>query len=173
MNGFDWIIIAVIILSGGISVMRGFVKEAISLATWVLAAWIALAFAPELSLLLPTSWDSQTFRWIVAAVALFMTTLLVGGLANFLLSTLVERTGLSGTDRALGVVFGILRGVAIVSVVVLLAGQTSFREESWWRQSRLKGYFGPIAEWMQGHYPTVIADSFLSLGPTDDKTEWG
>ena len=167
MTGFDWIVLVVIAVSGGISVIRGFVKEAISLATWVLAVWVALMFAPKLALLMPESWESPTLRWMVSAVALFMTTLLVGGLANFLVSTMVEKTGLSGTDRSLGVVFGILRGVAIVAVVVLLVSGTSLARESWWTESRLRPLFEPVAQWMRAHYPADIAESMLS--PQDDQ----
>lgn len=162
MTGFDWIILVVIAVSGGISVIRGFVKEAISLATWILAVWVALMFAPKLALLMPETWESPTLRWMVSAVALFMSTLLVGGLANFLLSTMVEKTGLSGTDRALGVVFGILRGVAIVAVVVLIFSETALSQEAWWTESRLRPIFEPIAQWMKAHYPADMAESMLS-----------
>lgn len=162
MTGLDWIIIVVIAVSGGISVIRGFVKEAISLATWILAVWVALMFAPKLSLLLPVSWESPMLRWVVSAIGLFMATLLVGGLANFLVSTMVEKTGLSGTDRALGVVFGILRGIAIVAVLVLLAGETALAQEPWWSGSRLLPLFEPLAEWMRTHYPADLAESMLS-----------
>lgn len=162
MTGFDWLIVVVVVASGAISVVRGFVKEAISLATWIVAVWVALVFAPKLALLLPVSWESPTLRWGVSAVGLFMSTLLVGGLANFLVSTMVEKTGLSGTDRALGVVFGILRGVAIVAVVVLIFSETSLAQEAWWTESRLRPAFEPIAEWLKAHYPADMAESMLS-----------
>lgn len=162
MTGLDWIILTVIVVSGGISVIRGFVKEAISLATWILAVWVALMFAPKLALLLPESWESPTVRWVASAIGLFMTTLLVGGLANFLLSTMVEKTGLSGTDRALGIVFGVLRGVAIVAVLVLIFSGSSLAQEDWWVESRLRPFFEPIASWMRTHYPADMAESMLS-----------
>lgn len=162
MTLLDWGIVAVVLVSGAISVIRGFVKEAISLATWVLAFWVALMFAPKLAILMPDALESPTLRWVAAAVALFMTTLLVGGLANFLVSTLVEKTGLSGTDRALGVVFGVLRGVVIVALLVLVAGDTTLREEDWWRESRLRPAFDTVATWMRTHYPDDMAESLLA-----------
>lgn len=162
MTILDWIIVGILVISGGISIIRGFVKEAISLATWVLAFWVALAFAAKLALLMPESLESPTLRWAAAAVALFMATLLVGGLANFLISTLVEKTGLSGTDRALGVVFGALRGVAIVALLVLVTGDTALREENWWVESRLRPSFDAVAAWMRAHYPADMAESLLS-----------
>ena len=162
MNGLDWIIVAVILVSGAISIIRGFVKESISLATWILAFWVALVFADKLALLLPASLESPTLRWVAAAVALFMVTLLVGGLANFLVSTLVEKTGLSGTDRALGVVFGIMRGVVIVALLLAVGGETMLRGEGWWSGSRLRPYFAPVAEWMKAHYPAEMAEAALA-----------
>ena len=162
MNGLDWIIVAIVLVSGAISIVRGFVKESISLATWVLAFWVALVFAGKLALLMPDALQSPTLRWVAAAVVLFMATLLVGGLTNFLVSTLVEKTGLSGTDRALGVVFGVLRGVVIVAVLLLVGGETVMRGEGWWSGSRLRPYFDPVAEWMRTHYPADMAEEALS-----------
>ena len=162
MNGLDWAIVAVIGVSGLISIVRGFVKEAISLATWILAFWIALVFGPKLAVLMPAALESPTLRWLAAVIALFMATLLVGGLANFLVSTLVEKTGLSGTDRALGIVFGLLRGVLIVALAVLLIGETSMQREQWWQESGLRPHFSPMAAWMKEHYPAGVAESLLS-----------
>lgn len=162
LSVLDLVIVAVVLVSGAISLIRGFVKEAISLASWVLAFWVALVFAAKLALLWPESLEGPTLRWIAAAVTLFMTTLLVGGLANFLVSALVERTGLSGTDRTLGVVFGVLRGVVIVALLVLVGSETTLREEAWWEGSRLRAYFAPIAAWMRTHYPAEMAESWLA-----------
>jgi membrane protein required for colicin V production len=162
LNGLDWIILAIVVVSGLISIVRGFVKEAISLASWVLAFWVALAFAAKLAILMPDALESPTVRWVAAAVCLFMVTLIVGGLANFLISTLVEKTGLSGTDRALGVAFGVMRGIAIVAILVLVIGDTAMREANWWRDSTLRPYLDPVAAWMRAHYPADMAESLLS-----------
>lgn len=162
MNTLDWIIIAIVAVSGLISVWRGFVKEAISLATWIAAFAIALLLAPNLATILPAAIESPMARWGIAAVALFMTTLLVGGLLNFLVSSLVERTGLTGTDRSLGIVFGILRGVVIVALGVLIVGDTALRDEPWWQGSSLAVHFEPFAEWLRQAYPADLADSLMS-----------
>jgi len=162
VNVLDWVIVAVIVVSGVISVARGFVKEAISLASWLTAFWVALVFAPKLALIMPASLQSPTLRWGAAALSLFMATLLVGGLTNFLVSTLVEKTGLTGTDRALGVVFGILRGIVIVALIVLVGSATSLRQETWWNRSSLRPLFDPVAAWMQAHYPADATESWLA-----------
>ncbi|MDX1609750.1 MAG: CvpA family protein [Halofilum sp. (in: g-proteobacteria)] len=164
MTILDWAIVVVMLVSGLISIWRGFVKEAISLATWILAFWIALAFGPKLAVLMPAALESPTLRWLASVIALFMATLLVGGLANFLVSTLVEKTGLTGTDRALGTVFGILRGAVLVALAVLLMGETAIQREGWWQDSSLRPYFSPAAEWMKQNYPAEMAESLLAPG---------
>ncbi len=161
MNILDWIIIAVIAVSGLISVWRGFVKEAISLATWIAAFLVALFFAPNLAVLLPEAIESPLMRWGIAAVGLFMATLLVGGLFNFLVSRLVEKTGLTGTDRSLGIVFGVLRGLVIVAIGVLVVGDTAIEQEPWWADSTLAPYFEPLAEWIRQAYPAELAESLF------------
>lgn len=165
MSVLDWAIVAVILVSGLISVWRGFVREAISLGTWVAAFLVALIFADKLAALLPAAVESPLARWGLAAIGLFMATLLVGGLVNFLVSSLVERTGLTGTDRSLGVVFGILRGVLIVGLGVLIIGDTALQSEPWWQSSRLAPHFEPFADWIRQAYPAGLADDLLGQTP--------
>ena len=87
-------------------------------------------------------------------------TLTVGGLVNYLIIQLVERTGMSGTDRLIGMVFGVARGVLLVAVLVLLAGLTPMPGESWWVESSLAPYFTELALWLRDLLPPEMADSF-------------
>ncbi|MDX1824811.1 MAG: CvpA family protein, partial [Thiohalomonadales bacterium] len=137
MIGVDYAILGILLISSFISLIRGFVKEALSLAGWVMAFWISLSFAVPLSKLLASSMDDPTLRLIIAFGVLFVLTLIVSAVINFFASRLVQRTGLTGTDRFLGVIFGFLRGALLVSVLVLLAGLTSLPKESWWDDSFL------------------------------------
>ena len=116
MGWFDIAILLVILLSGLISLVRGFVKESISLATWLAAGFIALSYHQILSEILLPYQESPTFSLAAAFAALFVATLIVGAIINFMVSQLVSKTGLSGTDKTLGVVFGIARGVLIIAL---------------------------------------------------------
>jgi len=116
-------------------------------------------FIPLADLLEPFVNSLTTRKWISGAI-LFIATLIVGAVVNFIVGQLVSRTGLSGTDKTLGVVFGAARGVLIVSMVVLLASLTPMPSAEWWQDSALIGYFQPLAEWIKGLIPQDLGAEF-------------
>ena len=156
----DVLIIAIIALSAVISLIRGFVQEALSLATWIAAFALAWFFFRPLSVQLEPWIDVPSIRLGVAYGTILLVVLIVGALVNYLMKTLVETTGLSGTDRLIGIFFGVARGVVVVSILVLLAGLTPFPQDSWWNDSQLLPYFEQIALWMKHYLPDDIAANF-------------
>ena len=157
MTVVDYGIIAVIVLSALISLIRGFVREALSLAGWILAIWVALGFTRDLSMLLADYISAPSARLAIAFLVLFFVTLLLAGLVNFLAGQLVDKTGLSGTDRTLGVVFGSARGAVIVAILVLFAGFTAVPQDAWWSRSALLPHFQDLALWIRSFLPPDIA----------------
>ena len=153
-------IIAIILISVLISLMRGFVKEALSLTGWVLAFWVSLTFAGGFSRFFKTSIEDPTFRLLTAFLVLFVVTLILSTVANFFASQLVQRTGLSGTDRFIGVIFGLLRGMVIVAVLVLMASLTTIPQASWWQDSSLLDQFQTLAVWLKSFLPNDVARHF-------------
>lgn len=141
-----------------ISIVRGFVKEVFSLVSWILAFWVALLFYPHLATLLIDYVETPSIRSFAAFTALFVVTLILGALVNHLISQLVKKTGLSGTDRMLGIIFGLLRGVAIITLLILAAGATPMPEDDWWQNSLLLEYFETLAVWLQTFLPSDIAE---------------
>jgi len=160
MLGVDFAILGILVISTFISLLRGFVREAMSLAGWILAFWVSLTFATGLADLLTSSFEDPTFRLIAAFVGLFILSLIVSSIVNFFAVKLVHRTGLTKMDRFLGVLFGFMRGLLIVTILVLLAGLTTLPREPWWHESFLLFRFQAIAEWIQALLPAGIAGSF-------------
>jgi membrane protein required for colicin V production len=147
MNWADWLIIAIIVISSLISLKRGFIKEALSLVTWVAAFIVARLFTDNLSVLLADYIDTPSARIVAAFALLFIMTLFAGALLNKMVCALVIATGLSGTDRALGMIFGIARGGVLIVVMVTLLGMSPVIQDHWWRESTLIPHFLLMEEW--------------------------
>ncbi|MGD2055309.1 MAG: CvpA family protein [Gammaproteobacteria bacterium] len=159
MAWIDIAIVALIVLSAVLSLFRGFVKEALALASWLMALWIAMIFYEQLANVLAQWITEPSIQKVVAFCILFISVLLVGAMVNFLASGLVTKTGLAGTDRLLGVVFGVARGAFIVAILVLFAGLTPMPQDAWWHDSRLLGYFQEFALWMRDYLPKDMAEN--------------
>ncbi|MDH5425174.1 MAG: CvpA family protein [Gammaproteobacteria bacterium] len=159
MTGIDYAFIAVIIISTLFSLLRGFVKEAISLGSWIVAMWVSTTFASNLSNFMPESIENPAFKMGLAFIALFVATLILGVMVNILFNQIINKTGLSGVDRALGTIFGLARGVLIVTVFVMLASLTSVQDQSFWKDSELVVRFQALASWLQVYLPDNISNN--------------
>lgn len=143
----DYIIVGIIVFSIIVSLLRGFVREVMSLASWIVAFLIASNFYMYLAGLL-TSIESLYIRNGTAIAILFVLSLIVGAIVNYVIGQLVDRTGLSGTDRVLGACFGFLRGVLIVAAILFFLDTfTGSNQTDWWKESKLIPHFGFIIEW--------------------------
>lgn len=160
MLWIDILIIAIIALSAVISLIRGFVQEALSLATWIAAFTLAWLFFRSLSMELSPWIDVPSIRLGVAFVLILIGVLILGAIANHFMKILVTTTGLSGTDRMIGIFFGMARGAVMVAILVLLAGLTPFPNDPWWHESRLIPYFQEMALWLKRFLPNDIATNF-------------
>jgi len=160
MSWLDLLILGVIALSALISLIRGFVKESVSLLSWIAAGIVAFRYFSPMAALLEPYLADPTIRSMAAFAILFISTLVIGAIINFIMSQLVSKTGLSGTDKALGVVFGGARGVLIVTMIVLLASLTPMPEAQWWQDSAMVGFFQELAVWVKGIIPADTVDSF-------------
>jgi membrane protein required for colicin V production len=163
VNWIDFVFIALILISGLISLYRGFVREVFSVVTWVVAIWVGIRFAGTVAVYLPAALSDETLRLGVAFAVLFILVLIAGGVIGIVMTRLVRGTGLTGTDRALGIVFGLLRGVLIVALLVFLASLTLAPEETWWQESRLVPEFERIVGWLLDQLPETLRERLRDL----------
>ncbi len=156
----DYAIIAILVVSAGISLLRGFLREAISLLGWVLAFWLALTFADDVSKLFASYISQPSMRQGLAFFAIVVGTLVITAIVMYLVRLIVDKTEITGTDRALGIVFGIARGIVIVAILVLFAGLTALPKDPWWRESMFLPHFQVLAVEMRALLPPEFAGLF-------------
>lgn len=160
MSLVDSVILGILLISTAISFLRGFMREVLSLVAWIAAVWIAVVFTPQMSVLLSGQIANESIRLLAAFVALFIATLIVGSLINYFIGQLVKKTGFSGTDRMIGLIFGLARGGVIVAVLVMMVSLTQVPEEPWWKESILVQHFHPLVAWLGSNFPAEIYPQF-------------
>lgn len=147
-NAFDWIVVVVIMLSALLSLWRGFVREAISLAGWVVAFVVANLFAVMLAEQIGELIANRTGRYIVAWSLLFVCVLVVSSLSAKLFASLVKATGLGVLDRLLGSIFGVLRGALIIMALVFVVREIVPKsEQSLLEESQLMPHIDVLLAW--------------------------
>jgi membrane protein required for colicin V production len=149
----DWSLSGIIALSTVISLIRGFTREVLSLITWILAIWVAIKFTVPAAEFLKEDITSPELRLIAAFAGLFIATLIAGSLVNYIISRLVTTTGLSGTDRLLGSIFGIARGLIVGVLLIVAAGFTPIVNQPAWKETKLIATFQPLTEWLLSFVP--------------------
>jgi len=146
MIWIDWVLLGLLAVSTIIGLWRGLVREVMSILIWVVAIWAALKYS-EVAAAYLSGWITvPSMQALVGFAGVLLVTLAVGGLLVWLIGKMVDSTGLSGTDRTFGMLFGIARGVIIVAVAVLVARFTAIPEDPWWQESTLLPHFERIAD---------------------------
>lgn len=157
MTGFDYVVLAIIGISVLLSIMRGFVREVLALISWVAAFMAAKLYAAELMPMLPEAIPNEALKMLAAFLILFLATLLLCSLLAIALSQIFKKAGLGWFDRGFGAVFGALRGILVVGILVLLAGFTALPKDPMWRNAMfaapLEAMVVALLPWM----PTDIA----------------
>ena len=145
MNAFDWTIIGVVGLSMVLAFFRGVTRELIALAAWVLGFVAAVALSPLLGGMLPEIGDNPVIKYLIAFAVIFLGSLVLGALIAWPLSSVIRKAGLGFVDRFLGAIFGVARGVVLVTAFVLVAGLTTLPRLDWWQNAALAPPFAAAA----------------------------
>ncbi|HUX91109.1 MAG TPA: CvpA family protein [Gallionellaceae bacterium] len=138
MTQFDYIVLVIIILSVLLGWWRGLVYEILSLLSWVTSYFVAKSWAAEFTPYMPAVLESEALKSAAAFMAVFVTTLILCGIAAWSLNKLIKSFGLDWrTDGVLGAIFGFFRGWMLVLVIVLLAGLTKLPQTPFWHDALL------------------------------------
>lgn len=158
MTIFDYVVLFILISSVVISMLRGLVKEILSLLGWIVAFVVANAYGAALAPMLPDVLPGATARLIIAFIALFLGVRILMGLLSLALGALVEATGLSLADRGLGGLFGLARGIVFVLAGVILCGLTSIPQQSFWQDALLSPMAETGARTVKPYLPGALAE---------------
>lgn len=161
MSWVDYCIIAVLGLSVAMGLLRGFISEVLALACWIAAFWVAWVFGPRLAESF-TAIDVPSVRLLLGYGICFLAVLIAGAIVIFLVRRLVAGSGLSGSDRMLGMVFGLVRGFVLVTLLVLVLGFTPLARDPWWQKSQLLPTFQRMAAWISAELPPQVT-KYLDL----------
>ncbi len=163
---FDWVIVSVILISAVLSLFRGFVKEILSLAGFVLALILAIRFQYQVADLI-TFTESPVSKQVVGFFSIFIGTLVLCSIAATLVQKLIHSVGLSPLDRLLGMAFGALRGALMVLVAILFLPEViAIDQEQFWKESSLVPHFLQLQDWAYKTFGEVkeISEQLIGIG---------
>jgi membrane protein required for colicin V production len=153
MNWIDWAIVAIVGLSTALSIKRGFVKEAFSLLAWVAAFLVATAFSARFSAQLAVLIVNDSLRYATAYVLLFAATIMLGSLFTAVVVELIKVSGLGAADRMLGTLFGFLRGLVVVLVLLFVTRSVvPTKDQQGVEQSVLVPHMSFVEQWARENF---------------------
>lgn len=179
LNWVDYVVLGVLFASIAAGLMRGLIKEILSLITWVAAFIVSSMFTTQVakSFSHPAAADHATTAEAAAQstslimlgisfVGLFLAVLLVGALVSYFITRAVEGQGISFANRFLGGLFGLARGVLLLLFVSFLLELTPLENQPWWKQSQFVAAFQPTIEWLDKMVQPGLEKLKAELGDT-------
>lgn len=156
MNSLDLIVVAVIILSGVFAFARGFVKELLSIASWLGATFAALYGLPYARPLAQRFLPAGPIADAVAVVAIFIVSLFVLSYVTSAIARRIKGSSLSAIDRTFGLIFGLLRGVLLMCIAYLVLSWVlppGSEAPRWLEESRTAPLLASGADWLAQFIP--------------------
>jgi membrane protein required for colicin V production len=149
LTGADVLIVLVLLGSTIIGLLRGFVREAVSVVFWIIAIWSAWKFGPVVEPHLGGVLTNPAIAPWVGRLTVLVLVLLIGWVVAMLLSYFTRSLGLGAMDRVFGLMFGILRGMVLVGLIVIGGELLHLNQEEWWNRSKLVPYGETIGDWLR------------------------
>ena len=155
MGGFDWIIAAILLVSVLVGIFRGFIKESLSLMSWILAIWLAFSFCTQTGEFIHQyiNIPAPKFREWAGFALVFISTLFVFSIITYLVTKVFVRGPIKGVDRVLGFGFGAARGAAIVVALLVVARGFGMESSEWWQNSQHIDKFEPFTKLVEDLFP--------------------
>jgi len=172
MTAFDLLLLAIFIISTVVGVMRGFVKEALSIVSWILAFWLGYTYCVEAGEWLAgfVSLGEGKLRNSAGFGLIFVATLFVFALISYVITKLLVRGPIKGVDRVLGIATGVVRAIAISAVLLVLMQALGMNTSSFWKDSKFVPHLMPAVEFAQQVLPKLWqSDEPLQEGELKDK----
>ncbi|GAA6138421.1 CvpA family protein [Arenicella sp. 4NH20-0111] len=172
MTAFDLILLAIFIISTVVGVMRGFVKEALSIISWILAFWLGYTYCVQAGEWLAqfASLGEGRIRNSAGFALVFIGTLFVFALISYVVTKIVVRGPIKGVDRVLGIATGFVRAIAISAVMLVLMQALGMNSSAFWNESRLVPHLMPAVKFAQQVLPKLWqSDEPLKDGELKDK----
>ena len=160
----DFVVITVLVLSFGLGVFRGIVRELLSLSSWIISIWLAYLYGDNLAVMIVPWVESERLSGLIGYVVVFVAVLVLLSLVGALLFKLFRVAGLTGTDRFLGGLFGCLRGVVVVTVLLFVAEWTPATGQVWFRESQIVPYFDVPLTWFKSMVVEQLSIDSLEQG---------
>ncbi|HQZ88058.1 MAG TPA: CvpA family protein [Gammaproteobacteria bacterium] len=167
LNEIDYGIIGIITVSVIFGFLRGFVRESMSLMTWIVAGILGTLYCDEVGAWF-TSISIVGVRLLLAFILIVLTTLIVGGIVSHLLSKLIKSTKFSITDRIIGILFGLARGVFVIAIVILMVQPSIISKKEIWKSSVLVSQFEPASLWIKAQLPEDLLKFYENPSKNSD-----
>jgi membrane protein required for colicin V production len=159
MNGADHLFAIILVASGVLGYLRGFIRESIALLSWLIGLWLAWHFAYLVNPWLGGALAEPVVReWTGRAVVLFGVLLLGAGVGSIVAYYAHRAAGLAITDRLVGTLFGLMRGVIVVGLLVIGGRAVDLDREPWWEATRTMPFAVTVANWLERYAEPAVAD---------------
>jgi membrane protein required for colicin V production len=165
LNELDYAIIALLAISVIVGIVRGAIREVINFAGWILAFFLAHAFARDLAAYFADWMAEPVYRTVIAWMSIFLLVLVISAMFASLVSELVRKLGLGGLNQAFGALIGLLRGALVLLVLTLAAGMTKFPQSALWKGSASTPWLEVAALHARALLPESLASRITYQAP--------
>ena len=171
MSGFDLIIAGIFLVSVLVGIMRGFIKEALSVTSWIVAIWLGSTFCHEAGDFIAQYFNipNITFRVWAGFTLIFVSTLFLFAFISYVITKLLVRGPIKSTDRVLGIASGAARAGLIVAALLMVVRGFGMEESDWWQNSKYLPIFLPIADYIEPMIFEQLPDSIDEESPIPEQ----